>query len=97
MIGRSNQTVLVLDDHQRVAGVAKTIEHRDQSASVVGMQADRRFVQNIERVDEARAQSLGHHHPAQLATGKGAGRPVERKVIEARPGPGNQAASGPAR
>ena len=63
VIGRSNQAVFVLDNHQRGARVAKTIEHRNQSASVVGVQADRRFVQSIERVDEARAQSLGHHHP----------------------------------
>ena len=55
-IGREHDLRVVLDDEQRVAGVAQLLEHVDDAAQVARMQADARLVEHEQRVDERRAE-----------------------------------------
>ena len=51
-IGREHDLRIVFDHHQRIAGVAQLLHHRDHPPHVARMQADRRLVEHEQRVDE---------------------------------------------
>ena len=55
----------------------------DQLADVAGVQPDRRLVEHVEHVDQARAQRRGQGDAAGLAAAEGAQRAVERQVAQA--------------
>ena len=55
----------------------------DQPVVVPLVQADRRLVQHVEHADQAGADLGGQPDALRLAAGQGAGRPVQRQVVQA--------------
>ena len=64
---------------------AQPLQDADQPAAVARMQAHRRLVENIERVDQRRAQRRGQIDALQLAAGERARLAIEREIVRARP------------
>ncbi len=83
LVRRAHHAFLMLDDDDRIAGVAEAFKDLHQPRGVAGMQADARLVEDVERVDQARAEATRQVHPLRLAAGERAGRPVECEVTEA--------------
>ena len=73
----------MLDDDERVAGVAQPLHHADHAAHVARMQADRGLVQNEKRVDERGAERRGEIDALDLAAGERARLAVEREIAQA--------------
>jgi hypothetical protein len=72
----------VLDDHDGVAQVPEMPEDRKQAVDVARVKAHGRLVEDVERVDHARAQATGQLDPLGLAPRQRPGRTVERQVPE---------------
>ena len=60
-------------------------DDRDQAADVARVQADRRLVQHVERVDQPRAERRRQGHALRLAAREGPRRAVERQVVQPDP------------
>ena len=82
MVRPANHVVIVLDDDERVSLVAQPVQDSDQSADVVRMQAGGRLVEDVKRVDQARAEGPGQNDALELAFGEAGRRPVELEVVE---------------
>ena len=62
---------VVLDDHDRVAGIAQAVEHLEQLRDIVEVQARRRLVEDVERAPGvALAELLRELHALRLAAGQ---------------------------
>lgn len=83
LIGGAHDAGFVLDDDDGVAGVAEVFQDADEPRRVARMQADARFVEDEEGVDEAGAEAGGEVDAAGLAAGERARGTVEREVAEA--------------
>ena len=59
VVGHLDHVGVMLDHQHGVALVAQLPQDVDQPQVVAGMQADRRFVQHVERADERRAERRG--------------------------------------
>ena len=57
----------MLDDEHRVAQIAQALQRGEQAVVVALVQADARFVQNIEHADERRADLRGQPDALRLA------------------------------
>ena len=82
LVGRANDRLFVFHDDHRVAAVAELLDGGKQLMDVAGMKADRRLVEHVEHVYQARTQRGGQRHAADLAAAEGAQRAVERQVAE---------------
>ena len=83
VIGRPHRVFVVLDDDDRVAHVAQLRERVEQLFVVARMQADRRFVEDIEHADQAAADLPGQADALRFAAGKRRRGAVERQILEA--------------
>ena len=52
VVGGADHRLVVLDDHDRVAGVGERADDRDQPVDVAGVQADARFVEHEQRIHQ---------------------------------------------
>ena len=59
VVGGADRLEVVLDDEHRVAAVAQPKQQLEQPVHVARVQADRRLVEDVERVDELRAERVG--------------------------------------
>ena len=82
MVGRTHRVFVVLDDEKRVADVAQVFEDLDQPRVVARMKADARFVENVERADEQRAEIRRELDALRFAARKRRGEAAERQIIE---------------
>ena len=82
-VGREHDLRVVLDDQQRVAGVAQPLHHLDHAPHVARVQADRRLVEHEQRVDQRGAERGREVDALHLAAGQRARLAVERQVAEA--------------
>ena len=82
-VGCEHDLRIVLDHHQRIAGIAQPVHDFDHPVHVARMQADRRFVEHEQRVDERSAERGGQVDALDLAARKRAALPVEREVTQA--------------
>ena len=74
----------MLDNDQRVAGIAQTEQHFQQLGNVVEMQSGGGFVQNVQRAAGGFAGKLrGQLHPLGFASAQGGGLLAEPQVTEA--------------
>jgi hypothetical protein len=73
----------VLDDQHAVAQVAQARQRRQQPRVVALVQADRRFVQDVEDADQRAADLRGQPDALRFAARKRRGRAVERQVVDA--------------
>ena len=83
MIGLADDLLLVLDDDDGVLLGAQLLEDLHQPLAVARVQADRRLVENVERVHQRGADGAGQVDARQLAAGQRARLAVERQVVEA--------------
>ena len=73
----------MLDDEDRVAEVAQTLERADELRVVALVQANRRLVEDVEHADERRPDLRRETDPLGLAAGQGRGRTIHREVADA--------------
>ena len=66
----------------RVAHVAQPLQRREQPVVVARVQADRRFVEDVEHADQAAADLAGQADALRFAAGERRGGAVERQVVE---------------
>ena len=81
-VGDANHVGVVLDHDDRVALIAQLQQDRDQPLVVARMQADRRLVQHVQRVDQRRPERRGQIDALRLAARQRRRQPVERQVVE---------------
>ena len=82
-VGGPDRLLVVLDDHDRVPGVADGDERLDQPRVVALVQAHRRLVEDVEEALHPRADLGGEPQAVRLAAREGRGRAVEGEVAEA--------------
>ena len=83
LVGGAHDGGFVLDDDDGVPEVAQALEDGDEARGVARVQAHARLVEDVERVDEARAEAGGEVHALGLAAGERARGAVEREVAQA--------------
>ena len=72
----------MLDDDERVAKVAQSLERGEQLVVVALVQADRRLVKDIENAHQARADLRRETDALRLAAGECRARARERQVFQ---------------
>ena len=82
-VALADRLLVVLDDDDRVAEVAQPCQRVDEPPVVALVQADRGFVEHVQRADETGADLAGEADALGLAAGQRAGRPRQREVVEA--------------
>ena len=82
-VGDLDGVLVVLDDDQRVAHVAQPDQGLDEPVVVALVQADGRLVEDVEHADQAGADLGGEADALGLTAGEGAGRAVQREVVQA--------------
>ena len=83
MIGGTEHVWIVLDDNDGVAKVAQVFEDVNQAIGVARVQADRGFVEDVERTDQPRPERSRKLDPLRFAAGECRGKPIEGQVFEA--------------
>ena len=72
MVRASNDIQVVLDDHDRVALVDQLVEHVEQLARVLEVQAGRRLIEDVDRASGASARQLARElHALRLSATEG--------------------------
>jgi len=82
LIGGAHHAGFVLDHDDGVAGITEFLEDADQAVGVAGVQADARFVENEERVDQARAEAGSEIDAFGFAAGERTRGAVQGEVPE---------------
>ena len=90
-VGGEHDLRFMLDDHERVAGVAQPLHDTDHTPHIARVQADRRFVEHEQRVDERGAERGGEVDALHFSARERARLAVERQVTEADLGEVRQA------
>ena len=73
---------VVLHHHDGVPVGLEVVQDAHQAAAVARVQADARLVEDVQRIDQRRAQRRGQVDPLHLAAGQGARLAVERQIIQ---------------
>lgn len=82
-VGDLDGVLVVLDDDERVAHVAQPDQGLDEAVVVALVQTDGRLVEDVQDADESGADLGGQADALCLAAGEGAGRAVQREVVQA--------------
>ena len=82
-LGGEHHLRVVLDHHQRIAGVAQPLHDGDDAVHVARVQADGGLIEDEERVDQRGAQCGGEVDALHFAAGERARLAVEREVVQA--------------
>ena len=82
-VGAPDDVEIVLDDEDRVATLLQAIERVEQRLAVGGMQAGRRFVEDVDDAEQVRADLRGQPQALRLARRHRRGIAIERQVAEA--------------
>ena len=82
VVGDGHDVRLVLDDEDGVALVAQLLEQPVHLLDVVGVEADRRLVEDVGHVGQRRAEVADHPRPLRFAAGQ-----RRRLALEARGSP----------
>ena len=81
-VGGEHDLRLVLDHHQRVAGVAQAPHDADHAFHVARMQADRRFIEHEQCIDERGAQCSREVDTLHFAARQRARLAIQRQVTK---------------
>ena len=93
LVGRTHHLRLMLYHDHRVASIPERPENADQPLAVARVQTHTRFVQDVEGIDQARAQAGRQIDPCRLSATEGAGGPIDCQIAQAhrlqvsQPGP----------
>ena len=82
VVGLADRLLVVLDDDDRVAGVAQVLQRRQQPAVVALVQPDRRLVEHVEHARQPGADLARQPDPLALAARQRAGVARQRQVVE---------------
>ncbi len=82
MIGRPHRLFVMFHNDDGVAGVAEAGERIQQAAIVAGMQADGRFVQDVQHAHQAAADLAGQADTLRFTAGQRRGGAVQREIVE---------------
>ena len=83
VVRSSHGVVIVFDDDEGIAQVAQVAQGVEELVIVPLMEADRRFIEDVEDADQARSDLSGQANALGFAAGQGACRPRQSQVIEA--------------
>ena len=83
LLSGAHHARLMLHDHDRVSQVAQLLHDLHQPARVACVQSHARFIQDVECVDQASAQTGRKIHPFGFPAGERSRRPIERQIIQA--------------
>ena len=83
LLGGADHTGFVFNHDDGVAREAKLQEQADKAFGVTRVQADTRFVQDEERIDQAGAETGGEVDALGLAAGERARRTVQGEIAQA--------------
>src|SRR5258705_379039 len=83
IVRSADRFLVMLHDQYRVAEVAQLFEGREQACIVALMQADRRFVEDVQDADEAAPDLCREADPLRLSARESHGRTFEREIVEA--------------
>ena len=83
VVGDADHVGVVLDDEHGVALVAQLPQDGDQPLVVARVQADRRLVEHVQRVDQRRPERRREVDALRLAARQRGRQPIERQVVEA--------------
>src|SRR5712692_1813459 len=82
MIRRQNRVRIMLDDQNGVAEIAQRFEDINQPLRIARMQADGRFIENVQRADQMRAQRRGKLNALRFPARQRGGQAVQREIIK---------------
>ena len=82
-VGSTDDFLVMLYDNDRVAEVAKLLQHLDEPFCVAAVEADTRFVQNIETPHQAASQRCGEVDALAFTSRKAVRRAIQRQVTKA--------------
>ena len=82
VISRPNRFLIVLDHNDGIAEIAQTAQRCQQARIVALMQADARFIENIENAREPGADLRRQPNALRFATGKRAAFAIQRQITE---------------
>ena len=90
LVRHANHVRVVLDDDDGVALIAQLQQDRDQPLVVARMQADRRLVEDVERVDQGGPERRRQIDALRFAAGQRRREPIQRQVVQADVGQESQ-------
>ena len=82
MVGGTHHLLVVLHHHHGVAQRLQLLQHMNEPLGVARMEADARFVEDIERPHEAAAKAGCQIDALALATRERVRHPVERQIAK---------------
>lgn len=83
VVGSTHHLLIMLDDNNRVPQVSQTVDDTDEALGITLVEADTRFVQDVERAYEATSELRRESHPLALPTREGAGESVKGQITQA--------------
>ena len=83
VVGRSDRLLVVLDDDDRVAEIAKPRERGQECPVVALVQADRRLVEHVQHAGQVRSDLRRQPDALALAAGERRGAAAERQIADA--------------
>ncbi len=83
LVGGHHDRGFVFDHDDGIPGITQPMENADESPRIAWVQADTRFIENEEGLDEASSETGGEVDPFGLAAAESAGGAVEGEVTEA--------------
>ena len=82
LIGGAHRVFVVFHYYDRVALIAEPLERCQQPVVIARVQANRRFVENVEHADQSATDLAGEPNPLRFAARERRCRPIERQVVE---------------
>jgi hypothetical protein len=82
VVGQADCIFVVLDDDYRVADIAQVLEGAEQAVVVALVQADGRFVEDVQHAHQAGADLAGQTNPLRLATRQRVSAAIQRQIIQ---------------
>ena len=82
-VGGADGVFVVLDDKDGVAQVAHALQRLDEAGVVALVQADARFIQDVEDAHELAADLGGQADALRFTAGEGRCRAIERQIVQA--------------
>ena len=82
-VGGHHHRRVVLDHHQRVAGIAQALHGYDDAVHIARVQANARLIQHEQRVDQRGAQGRGQVNALHFAATQGSALAIQGEIANA--------------
>src|SRR5882724_8544582 len=81
-IGCAHNLGVVLDDQDGITQIAQIMQDVDELRGIAAVESDRRFVEDVKRPDQARAERRCQLNALGLATGEGRGHAAQGEIFQ---------------